>query len=266
MASNAIVIKNANFLSNKVATVVYLIPCSDIYFSTDTITLTGYSGVSVSYTIVPEDTSDPIVWASSDSDVFTVEDGVITAVGLGTATLTATCNGHVASATVTVDIQYAEYYHFTAINVINDNYCTYHSDYTRIAATATSDQVADYGISGSTSGTVVEMFYPVIIPKGTTKIKISIDPDQKSLLYNSNNCYVVFYKNASCGAAGHLDSALYMSAENDNIRTDETETYTIPSGADCYTVTLRLQSTYTSADDPATVMETLGFKIEYLTD
>lgn len=55
--------------------------------------------------VSPDDARDPSVsWSSSDTDVATVADGVVTGVAEGTATITATTNdgGHTANCTVTI--------------------------------------------------------------------------------------------------------------------------------------------------------------------
>lgn len=54
-------------------------------------------------TVSPENADDKTVtWSSSDTDVATVEDGVVTAVSEGTATITATADGKSATCLVTV--------------------------------------------------------------------------------------------------------------------------------------------------------------------
>lgn len=54
-------------------------------------------------TPTPLDTTDQITWASSDTNIVTVNNGVISAVGLGTATITVTCGQQTATCTVTCE-------------------------------------------------------------------------------------------------------------------------------------------------------------------
>ena len=59
----------------------------------ETFTLTAMDGDSAV-------SSSQVIWATSDPTVATVDGGVVTAVGLGTATITATCAGETAACTV----------------------------------------------------------------------------------------------------------------------------------------------------------------------
>ena len=59
--------------------------------------------VTLTPTMAPENTTDTITWSSSNKAVATVADGVVTAVGAGTATITAKANDEaVATCTITV--------------------------------------------------------------------------------------------------------------------------------------------------------------------
>lgn len=74
----------------------------------ETLSLT-YGGVdgTLTATVAPEIATDKtLIWASSDEEVATVDDGVVTAVGGGTATITATTTdgGFVAECDVTVSV------------------------------------------------------------------------------------------------------------------------------------------------------------------
>ena len=71
-----------------------------------TLYINGESGtntVTLTATVTPDNATDKTVtWTSNKTDVATVENGVVTAVGEGTATITATAGGKSATCTVTV--------------------------------------------------------------------------------------------------------------------------------------------------------------------
>lgn len=56
-------------------------------------------------TLTPEDTTDVLSWNSSNTNVATVEDGVVTAIAEGDATITATCGSYSANCSVSVSIK-----------------------------------------------------------------------------------------------------------------------------------------------------------------
>ena len=70
----------------------------------ETATINKGKTYQLTATIEPTNTgnSEKIKWVSSDTSVVTVEDGVVTAVGSGTATVIATCAGFEASSVITV--------------------------------------------------------------------------------------------------------------------------------------------------------------------
>ena len=58
--------------------------------------------LSLTASLNPATATDPISWSSSDGSVATVSNGTVTAVGPGTATITATAGGKTATCTVTI--------------------------------------------------------------------------------------------------------------------------------------------------------------------
>ena len=92
--SKALVIKGANFLANRVEQISVSdpIPCTGIALSQNTIEFTqiGATATLVA-TLTPTDTTEALSWVSSDEDVATVSNGVVTCTGIGTATITAIC-------------------------------------------------------------------------------------------------------------------------------------------------------------------------------
>lgn len=76
-----------------------------IAFTQASISITDVETVTASYTITPANGTDPILWASSNQNIVTVSNGVITPVGNGSATITAyTSRGVSATLSVTVDL------------------------------------------------------------------------------------------------------------------------------------------------------------------
>lgn len=100
----ALIIKGADFSSVAVEqiTIGESIPCTGIILSQSTASATRVNdSVTVTTALTPNNTTDIVVWTSSDDRVASVNNGVITIHGIGTATITATCGSQ--SATVTIN-------------------------------------------------------------------------------------------------------------------------------------------------------------------
>ena len=84
------------------ATLTIVNPCTGIKLDRDTLTIARGETATLTATVKPADTTDKVVWSSADNGIATVENGVVTAVGHGKTTITATCGGKTASCKVTV--------------------------------------------------------------------------------------------------------------------------------------------------------------------
>lgn len=79
------------------------VPATGVTLDKTTLSLTEGESATLTATVEPENATDKaIVWTSSDNAVATVENGVVTAVKAGTATITAACGSAKAECTVTV--------------------------------------------------------------------------------------------------------------------------------------------------------------------
>lgn len=80
------------------------VPVTSVTITPTTLALTAGETSTLAATVLPADVTNPaITWASSDTDVATVDaDGVVTAVAEGTATITATADGVSGTCVVTV--------------------------------------------------------------------------------------------------------------------------------------------------------------------
>ena len=105
--SKTLVIKGANFYENRLDHITYnVIHAESIALSTPTIEA-GRIGqtYALRYTLTPADAEDPVLWTSSNQSVATVsENGVVTIVGCGACTITATAGEASDVCAVTVEV------------------------------------------------------------------------------------------------------------------------------------------------------------------
>lgn len=85
------------------ATLTIVNPCTGIKLDRDTLTIARGETATLTATVEPADTTDKVVWSSKDDNIATVKDGVVTAVGQGETTITATCGNQTASCKVIVN-------------------------------------------------------------------------------------------------------------------------------------------------------------------
>ena len=208
----ALVLPNVNFSSNKLATVVIAndVPCTGISLSQATLTFAELSTETLTASVTPANTTDLITWESSDTSVATVSGGVVTAVGLGTANILATCGSQSAVCVVDVAIEYSgddlvPYLHRllsgTDISAGKDYIGTYTAD-----AAAYRKMVSYFASAAPASGHralsgTLEDYngkYPIMIPKNATSI--IIEPESGTTLYTTSG-----------GTYGFLDSTQLSS-------------------------------------------------------
>lgn len=78
------------------------IPCTGITLDQTELTFTAAGTQTLTATVTPSDTTDTVVWSTDANAIATVSGGVVTAVGNGNATITATCGAYSAKCTVSV--------------------------------------------------------------------------------------------------------------------------------------------------------------------
>ena len=181
--AKTLVIKGANYSANKFDTVTLEnpIPCTSITLDQSSQTLTSLTAFTLVATVAPVDTTDVVEWSTSDNTVATVADGVVTPVGLGVATITATCGSHSATCAVTIDNVVPD---FVAVS----GYNPYRRNTTSSATTVDKRTgevsklliIADDRASGLYTieskldvDTSPYRFVPILIPANATKIKVN---------------------------------------------------------------------------------------------
>lgn len=78
------------------------IPCTGVTLDQTTLDLKATNTATLTATVTPEGCTDVLNWATSAEGIATVNNGVVTAINEGTATITATCGNYSASCEVTV--------------------------------------------------------------------------------------------------------------------------------------------------------------------
>ena len=186
--SKALVIKGASFAENKVETITIssIVPCTGISLSEDELTFTAIGATeTLVATVTPADTTDSVTWESSNTDCVTVEDGVVTVVGVGSATITAYCGTQSAECSVVSTVSfnandkfYLNGYELSGYNFSVDPPKDYISVYASARRRVYGDPVnvlnGFKAYAGNNASVGLDVVYPIVVPKGTTKISISV--------------------------------------------------------------------------------------------
>ena len=100
---------SCNGVVGKYTVTVLPIEATSVKLSAENVTLKVGETSSITATVIPDNTTYPdVIWISNNDNVATVSNGVITATGVGSATITATCGTASAIVDVTVEETPAE--------------------------------------------------------------------------------------------------------------------------------------------------------------
>lgn len=95
--------------------------CTGISVSPTSLTFTSEDPQTLTATVTPSDTTDTISWASNNTNVVNVSNGVVTPVANGEADIVVTCGRYSATCTVVVDIQTSDYIFLESALIIAGN-------------------------------------------------------------------------------------------------------------------------------------------------
>ena len=98
--STEIIVKSGNFIDK--CQVMVVISAASVSMDLTELTLPSGETATLKATVLPEDSTDEVEWSSSDETVASVQDGVVTAVALGEATITAKAGEKMATCEVMV--------------------------------------------------------------------------------------------------------------------------------------------------------------------
>lgn len=224
--SKAIVIKNADFSANKLTTVEFdgSIPCTALVLNknsisfdmaTDTETLTA--------TPTPANTTERVTWASNNTSVATVVNGVVTSIGAGNAVITATCGNQTATCSVSVVLDpafvlvpgYNPERRGTTVNGATLGKRNVETDTLNVLAANTSDTTVYPFESKDGIDTGSWWFVPIVLPTGATGITITTPSgttEMKSrILWFDNTTKETMNNKGSRVVEGHTSSSYDQS-------------------------------------------------------
>lgn len=209
--AKTLVINEANFASVALTQVEFnTVECTGITLDETAISIVTTGNTStLTATVTPEDCTQAVRWSSSDEDVAIVSNGVVTATGIGTATITATCGRFSASTTVTVTesmnkpnlMKMSGVYIGGESAVSGGNGITYanaSASYKNRGGLASSEG-SKY--CASWNGTY---FYPYKMPKGTKRIRIT-DTGASGIKKQ-----LLLWYNSATGAVSNSDFVQYI--------------------------------------------------------
>ena len=250
--AKTLTIKGADFSTNKVTTVSFgggSVPCTGISLDVSTLSV-QYGGTgTLTATVTPSNTTDTLTWSTSNNNVATVSEGVVTAVGVGSATITATCGNQTATCAVTVAMPSVSGLEIVGYRVNGDgvadsgNGLGYLASGSKHGAIAAESGTLPIYKTGSSYQTDV---YPIPIPIGVSKIKIT---------RANSNYYGVkvgfFNRNTNAGTLSPTSVKLLKKVEqafSSDVLEVNVENYTGQPNTDGFIISIEKTSAFETAD------------------
>ena len=97
-----IIVKRCAYMDDVIRDMVEQIPATGISLSSQTLTFDSDEPQTLTATVAPPDSTDVVVWRSSDNSIATVKDGVVTPIEDGEVTITASAGNVSAECAVTI--------------------------------------------------------------------------------------------------------------------------------------------------------------------
>lgn len=254
MAKNALILNGADFSANKVTTITISVddkPCTGITLDQSSIAVTALGDVTLTATVTPADTTDDVIWSSSDVTVATVTNGVVSVIGLGTATITATCGNQTATCTVSAnEITLSANYAFADRTNL--------TQYPNLVAVKTSTQkllVCDDTVFGTVRSLKNQGggdHCPIVLPKNTRVVELSYGTNMRpgSIMFAWMDTLTSPYPETYPDLAALINMDTTNSSAYNQAKTWE---YTVPEGANSFAIILMVASSFEEGDTPESI-------------
>lgn len=208
----ALMIRDVDFSANKLDTVnlEYDIPCvsvtlSDNAYSADKLLVTK----TLTATPSPYNTTDTLLWSTSNNSIATVANGVVTVVGVGTCTITATCGNATATCTITSAPSYtsSDLYRINGYGVVVNSASESNNAAKLISSGVAFNFSADGNVTGgyncivSSALSGVDALYGIPVPKNATSVTL-IAPDASQSKLNGVYGYLFDSKTKETSVSG----------------------------------------------------------------
>lgn len=196
-------------------TVTVRIPVSSIVLNTSSISLKKGESFSLSAQIFPENATDKnIIWTSSNTDIATVKDGLITAVNTGEATITAASADGSKTAACTVTV----YIPVSGVSLNYSQYTLAKGKTLSLTATVLPADATNKTVRWSSSNTSVATVTSTGVVKGVSAGSVTITATTASGDF-SDTCTIDVVVANETGTIGSLlwiyesDGTLYLSGK-----------------------------------------------------
>lgn len=235
------------------------VPATSITLSQSALSIaSGGEAVTLTTTVLPTNTTDSIMWLTSNATVATVSNGVVTPVADGTCTIRAKCGSGYAVCEVTVssepDPDEPAYTNQVPTSIDTDgsvfNGTGYKNGY-RLSSTGAEKELETSTVSGFIRASAGD----------TIRIK-GVEWYQPTL----NNNYIVAYKSdfsmigATSGAAGSAYGTQFWDSVSNDAASD-TVTFTLSNISDIYYIRVSSAGDKTKAHDGADMIVTVNEEI-----
>ena len=157
-----IIAERLAFCDEQFANLKSPVPATSVVLSAGSLTFEDQEPKTLTATVEPVDTTDTVVWTSTDNNVATVENGVVTPVSNGSCVIKATAGS--ISAECNVVVQYAEKY-CTAIRLSASNLTFASNEPQTLVATVEPSDTTDIVVWSSSDDTIATVENGVVTPK-----------------------------------------------------------------------------------------------------